>query len=246
MLITWPRRSSKRWMRWRSLEMKVGIHQPQYLPWLPYLLKITECDLFVLLDSVDFQKNGLQNRNQVKTPQGACWLTVPVRHKLGQSIVDVQIDASSNWQRKHWQTFAINYRKAAAFALYSEELEAAYQTEWKSLVDINLRFLEIIMEGLGINTPLRRSSEMTATGKGSELILNLCGEVNASTYLSGIGAQNYLDEKAFEEAGIHIEYRRPVFPDPYPQQYPGAGFLNDLSAIDLLLNCGCHWDRYVP
>lgn len=36
--------------------MKVAIHQPQYLPWLPYFTKIEESDLFILLDSVDFQK----------------------------------------------------------------------------------------------------------------------------------------------------------------------------------------------
>ena len=63
--------------------MKVGIHQPHYLPWLPYFIKIAKCDIFIVLDNVDFQKNGLQNRNQIKTDKGYQWLTVPVEHKLG-------------------------------------------------------------------------------------------------------------------------------------------------------------------
>ena len=27
--------------------MKVSIHQPQYLPWLPYIQKIDQSDLFI-------------------------------------------------------------------------------------------------------------------------------------------------------------------------------------------------------
>ena len=45
----------------------VAIHQPQYLPWQPYFAKALASDLFVYLDTVQFQKNGVQNRNQVKT-----------------------------------------------------------------------------------------------------------------------------------------------------------------------------------
>src|SRR5262249_2175495 len=54
----------------------VAIHQPQYLPWAPLLAKAAACDVWVHLDSVPFQKNGVQNRNRIKTPQGPCWLTV--------------------------------------------------------------------------------------------------------------------------------------------------------------------------
>ena len=66
--------------------MKVAVHQPQYLPWLPYFLKIENADLFIFLDTVAFQKNGIQNRNKIKTAQGGQWLTVPVRQNLGQKI----------------------------------------------------------------------------------------------------------------------------------------------------------------
>ena len=49
--------------------MIVSIHQPQYMPWLPYFSKIASCDTFVFLDDVQFQKNGIQNRNQLKNSQ---------------------------------------------------------------------------------------------------------------------------------------------------------------------------------
>ena len=34
------------------------------------LFKIKKCDMFILLDNVNFQKNGLQNRNKIKTHEG--------------------------------------------------------------------------------------------------------------------------------------------------------------------------------
>ena len=50
--------------------MKIGIHQPQYLPWIHYFVKIQKCDIFILLDNGNYQKNGLQNRNQIKGING--------------------------------------------------------------------------------------------------------------------------------------------------------------------------------
>ena len=110
--------------------MRVSIHQPQYLPWLPYFQKIEESDLFIFLDNVDFQKNGLQNRNQIKTANGAQWLTVPVKQSLGQKIVETRIANSNLWRKKHWQTIRQNYGKAQAFSQYERQLEHFYTRDW--------------------------------------------------------------------------------------------------------------------
>jgi hypothetical protein len=226
--------------------MNVAIHQPQYLPWLPYLLKIEECDVFIILDTVDFQKNGLQNRNQIKTAQGAHWLTVPVRQQLGQKILDVKIDNSTEWRRKHWQTLQQCYRKAPAFAMYAQELDQFYSREWIGLNELNIELLAMLMRWMDIRTPMLRSSQIEATGAASELVLNLCLETGATRYLSGTGGKNYLEPEAFESAGVEIVYRPSVLPENYPQLYPRVGFINHLSVLDLLLNCGEAWRGYLP
>ena len=46
--------------------MKVSIHQPQYLPWLPYIQKIDQSDLFIFLDSVDYQKTDYKTEIKLK------------------------------------------------------------------------------------------------------------------------------------------------------------------------------------
>lgn len=226
--------------------MRVAIHQPQYWPWLPYLLKIEDCDLFIFLDSVDFQKNGLQNRNQIKTAQGAQWLTVPVKQRLGQSLRDTLIDNSSDWRRKHWQTVRQCYNKAAHFASYAAELEALYAREWSGLAELNITVTKMLMRWMGLSTAVLQSSALNVGGSASELILGLCLEVGAKHYLSGTGGLNYLNPEAFEAAGVQIEYQEAVLPPAYPQLFSQAGYINHLSSLDLLLNCGSTWRDHVP
>jgi hypothetical protein len=226
--------------------MNVAIHQPQYLPWLPYFLKIEESDVFIFLDTVDFQKNGVQNRNQIKTVQGPHWLTVPVRQHLGQQIREVKIDTSGDWRRKHWQTIRQCYGKAAAFTSYQKRLEEVYAREWTELTELNIELMVLMLDWMNIRTKILRSSEMKARGNASDLVLNLCLEVGAKNYLSGTGGREYLDPESFAKAGVEIAYRPPVLPEVYPQLFPAAGFVNHLSALDILLNCGESWRSYLP
>lgn len=226
--------------------MKVSIHQPQYIPWLPYFLKIAESDRFIFLDTVDFQKNGLQNRNQIKTGQGAHWLTVPVQQRLGQKIGETAIQNTIDWRRKHFLTLQQSYGKAAAFAEYASALEALYAREWNNLAELDIAVTLQMMAWLGIDTPTVRSSAMAATGTASDLVLALCREAGATEYISGAGGKDYLKLEDFERAGIAVTFRGMPAMDPYPQPFPKAGFVANLSALDIILNCGDGWRSYGP
>ena len=67
----------------------LAIHQPHYLPWLGYLAKWAAADVFVFLDTVQYVRNGWQNRNRIKTAAGPRWLTVPVHARLGTPLAEV-------------------------------------------------------------------------------------------------------------------------------------------------------------
>jgi len=53
--------------------------------------------------------------------------------------------------------------------------------------------------------------------------------------LSGEAASDYISEDNFSSQNIELEYQKYEHP-VYPQRY--AGFVPQLSAIDLLFNCG--------
>ena len=225
--------------------MKLGIHQPQYLPWLHYFIKIRECDAFVLLDTVSYQKNGIQNRNQIKTNNGKSWLTVPIVSKLGQKIIDVPISNLTDWKKKHYMTIDQFYRKSEFYKNYKDEIDKIYQKQWNSLNELNINFIIKIMEWLDITTPIYRSSELNISGKSSELIINICKKLDASHYISGFGGENYLDEDYFIKNNIKLEYLENRKIIEYSQLYHDKGFLDDLSALDIVFNCGNKWIDYL-
>jgi len=216
----------------------VGIHQPNFLPWLGYFYKLAKSDVFVLLDNVQYTKNSFVNRNKIKTSQGAIWLTVPVKIKgrFGQLIKDVEINNTVNWRKKHLRTLEANYKKAKSFERIFSGLKAAYYADdWSNLCELNIRLLESLLSILKLEKRLVRASELNVEGESTQLLISIVKEVGGNVYLSGFGGAKYQEEELFEEAGITLEYYE--FEHPvYPQLW--SDFIPNLSIIDLLFNCG--------
>ncbi len=216
--------------------MLVAIHQLHYLPWLRYFEKAARAGVFVVLDDIQYNKNGWQNRNKVKGPAGELLLTVPVHAPFQARLDEITIANRPPWRKKHWRTVAQCYAKAPFFERYAPALEAFYCREWGRLNDLNREMLAFFLDALGIRTPVRYSSELAVPGEATERLANLVRAVGGDAYYSGAHALDvYLDAASLEEAGVRLElqhWRAPVYP-----QLHGA-FAPDLSILDLLMNCG--------
>ncbi len=155
--------------------MKIAISQPTYLPWLGYFDLIDQVDRFVVLDSVQFEKQSWQQRNRIKTPTGLQWLTVPVvfRGRLAQKIQEVEI-RESGFSGSHLRAIELNYRHAPFFEKYFGDLKAILADKASPrLADLNFRIIQWLMNCLEIRTPLVKSSEVHCEGKRSQLLVNL-------------------------------------------------------------------------
>ncbi|MDR3400907.1 MAG: WbqC family protein [Chthoniobacter sp.] len=216
--------------------MIVAIHQPQYLPWIPYFDKADQCDVFVHLDSVQFQKNGVQNRNQILTAQGPLWLTVPVSASLERTIRDTPI-ADRRWPKKHIRTIEQEYRRAPHAGLFDESLRALLEQDWPSLAALNIAVTGWMFERLGIRCRCVRASDLVVDGTKDDLVIGICRAVGATEYLSGTGAKSYQTPEKFTEHGIALRYQN-YRNQPYSQCHSTSAFTPDLSALDLLLNAG--------
>jgi len=219
--------------------MLIAIHQPHYLPWLRYLHKIMEAELFVLLDDAQFVKGEWHNRNKIKSAQGPIYLTVPVIHKFGQSIGETRIENTSRWREKHLYALKTNYSSAPLYKEYISHLLPFYEENAQEcLGDLNEEMLKTFLSLLNIKTPIVRSSSLGVEGKGNEKLLNICKAVGADAYLTGEKAlEEYLDLQSFKENGIEVWVQRWQCP-VYPQRFPQIGFIPDLAIVDLLFNCG--------
>lgn len=216
--------------------LTVSIHQPAYLPWLGYFDRIAASDVFIFLDTVQFEKNSFTNRNRIKTPQGPHWLTVPV---LGQghfdkTLIDLEIDGRQDWKKKHLRSIEQNYRRAPFFAERFDRLATTYAPAHRYLAELCFCQLAFWLHELRIPTRVLRASEMAIEGSKSDLVLALCRAVGATTYLSGTLGRDYLREDEFAAAGIALSYQDYAHPT-YPQLY--GAFAPALSVIDFWMNC---------
>ena len=219
--------------------MILSAHQSHYLPWLGYLDKIDRSDVFIILDDVQYEKNGWQNRNRIRTSRGWQWMTVPVHAHLSDRLRDVRISGEVSWQKDHSKSLELNYHKTAHFQFLWELLEAVYQKNRTSLVDLNLAALEAVLEAIGIKK--RETVFSSAIGLQSEAtqrLVDLCRHFKADTYLSGDGAHAYMDMSLFEKAGIRVEFQNFSHPVYKQLQADEGNFVEALSAVDLIFNHG--------
>ena len=217
--------------------MLVAIHQPEFLPWAGLFEKMSRADLFVVLDDVQFSKNDYQNRTRVKGQAGAQWLTVPVAHKTGQPINEVEVSGDA-WRAKHWKTLVSCYARAPHFREYAPAFEELYSRPWARLAELNVAALDLAARALGIEKKWAFSSGLKAGGRKSGLVLNICERVGATRYYSGRTGSTYLDRDEFARAGIEIvvqEFKHPTYEQLFMKE---AGFVAGLSIVDMLFNCG--------
>lgn len=217
--------------------MRVGIHQPMYLPWLGMFDRVQKCDLFILLDNVQYSKNYYLNRNKIKTPNGWIWLTIPILTKgnFGQLIKDAEINNTVDWPKKHFLSICQYYKKAPYLSSYLSFLEKTYNKKWTYLSDLSEFMFMEILRFLSIKTPVKKASDLKTEGKKEELVLNLCKQVGADEYLSGPDGKNYIDTQRWKEEDIKVSFHDYKHPE-YSQLH--GKFLPCMSIIDLFLNCG--------
>lgn len=219
--------------------MILSIHQPAYLPWLGYFEKISRSDLFVYLDTVQYEKNSFINRNKIKTSQGVAWLSIPIKTKghIAGSLMTSEIDEKQSWRRKHLKTIEMNYRNALFFDTNFTRLQEVILKPESLLAELAWHQLQFWLNEFGINTKVVRASDMPVHSKKSDLVLDLCRYFGASRYLSGELGKNYLNESDFAKSGIAIEYQS-FKPSAYRQLW--GEFLPGLSIVDYWMNCGAH------
>ncbi|GAB3440097.1 WbqC family protein [Streptomonospora sediminis] len=221
--------------------MRVAMHQPHYLPWLGLIDKADQSDLFVVLDHVQYERRGWQNRNYVATKSGPVLLTVPViQRNRNERILDKSIDNSHSWREKHRRTLAEHcYNGAPFWEEFRTGILRIYEEDWHLLSDLAMATMRTVLDGFGIRTPVVRASELGEfPGQKSELLAQIAAKVGATSMLSGDGARGYIDTAAFRRYGIDVEWQRFRHPE-YPQfNRVEAEFLPRMAALDLLVNAG--------
>ena len=218
--------------------MIISTSRPYFAPFAGFFCQANRCDIFVILDTVQFPRGTTWiTRNRFKNDQGTLWMTIPVWKKgLGlQRIDEVRICREGRQAQKQLLSLKQAYADAPYLADHLQFVEKIFSAAFDRLIDLNMAIIGHLMLNLGVDTEIRRLSELNINAGGGHLPIEICRFFNASTYAAPAAAGKHLNAGLFEKAGIELRYAK----TPsclYPQLW--GDFIPDLSAFDLLFNCG--------
>ncbi|MCK8600442.1 WbqC family protein [Desulfoferrobacter suflitae] len=218
--------------------MIIAANQPYFCPFSGFFYKLQRCDVFVILDTVQFPRGTTWiTRNRFKNDQGTLWMTIPVWKKgLGmQRISDVKICYEGRWQHKHRESLRSAYAHAPYFADHVGILDEIFTCQHLTMLECNLAIIRYLVHALEIDSKIMLLSELGIHARGNRLLVEMCKVLGSSVYLTQTAAAKYIDTGEFDAAGIRLDFFK--YPAPiYPQLW--GDFIPNLSAFDLLFNCG--------
>jgi hypothetical protein len=219
-------------------DMIISAQQPYFAPFPGFFYKALLSDVLIILDEVQFpQGTTWISRNRFKNDQGALWLTIPVWKKgLGkQKINQVRICYEGRWPRKYLESLKSAYGHAPYLKDHLGFLEELFASRFDKLIDLNLAVIRYLLDCLEIHTSLVFLSELGVAARATQLLIDICKAMRATTFLAQSQARKYLDPELFQKEGIELRSFRYVTPI-YPQLW--GDFLANLSTFDLAFNCG--------
>ncbi|MGC4057511.1 MAG: WbqC family protein [Chitinophagaceae bacterium] len=184
------------------------------LYWWKNCLKATE----IILDAGEhFQKMSFRNRYLIAGPDGVITLSIPVAEGRQQRrpMRDVLTDPRDKWQIRHWRTLQSAYNRSPYFEFYAPMLEHLFVNPYEQLYDFNVASIHALASCLGIAPVFRESREyISLLPEGAA---DLRGDFLCKDYEGHFGADSLRYYQVFEDR---------------------AGFLPNLSVLDLLFNEG--------
>jgi hypothetical protein len=164
-------------------------------------------------------------------------MTIPVWKKgLGQQRINqVRICREGRWARKHAESLKSFYANAPYLKDHLDFIEEIFSTPFEKLIDLNMAIIRRLLKCLHIETKLAFLSELGVKTQATQLLVDICKAISASTFVAQSQAEKYLDTDLFRQNGIEPRYFKYVAP-VYPQLW--GDFIANLSTFDLVFNCG--------
>ncbi len=220
--------------------MKITIHQPEHLPWLGLIDKISQADVFVVLDTVQYEKKYFQNRNKIRADNkdGFLWLTAGIKKFSHNTLIkDILLSYDKDWVSSNLNKIWQYYHKADFFDSYFPALKSIFEKKFTKLADLNYELLVQILEWFDIKTKIIKASSLglPELKGGTKVNLEISKALKADEYLSGPSGKSYLNLEEFEKESIKVSFHSFVHP-AYKQLF--EPFMPAMSSIDLLFNYG--------
>ena len=170
--------------------MTITIHQPNFFPYYPFFQKMSDADIFVILQNCQFEKNNFQNRFN----KDGNWYTMSVNKGLNPINTKNYVNHNKDWDR-----IKNNLKD------YIGILELFDSCITDSLSETNSNIIFKIRDLLEIKTEILFDypTDLLSTDR----LVDICLKYGGSTYISGISGSKYLDLDKFNQNNIEVVFQ---------------------------------------
>lgn len=197
----------------------VAIHQPNFLPRLKVLQKISQSDIWIVLDDVQYVSREWQNRARLQVNSNISsgyWLTIPISRVNGRRtlISDAVILAPEKLKVQLLKSIRHSYGSSLYWHWINEYTNITFESVNNSLVELTHKSTSYIFEMLNISTDnIQYASDLNVEGRKNVKLVNLCKAVGANNYILGSGGSSYLEIEKFENSGISLLHQNWTTPN---------------------------------
>lgn len=215
-------------------DVKVGIMQPYFLPYVGYFQLISAVDIFVLYDNIKYTKKGWINRNRMLRNNQEVIFSLPLKNASDQTYIADRLISDEFDGKKLYRQFEAAYKKAPYFSAVQPLLQEILSSKERNLFQFLSASIKVICHYLEISTRILTSSDFESQPQLSsqDRVISVCRDLQATQYINPIGGIALYSKVAFIEQGIALHFLQSRYPS-YTQF--GADFLPWLSIIDVLM-----------
>lgn len=224
------------------MQMKIGIMQPYFFPYIGYFQLIHYVDKWIVFDDVQYIQQGWINRNRILHPtRGWQYITVPVvKHSYKDLIKDIHISNTKDWKMKILNQI-YHYKKKAPFYNQSMSLiEKMLNIHTESITELNVHILEGVCDYLEIPFSYQISSQNNYNHNhvknAEERVIAISNQLQANEYVNSIGGKGLYDKRRFQQEGIKLSFLKSNINQLVYEQ-GSQPFEPALSIIDILMFC---------
>jgi len=213
--------------------VKIGLNQPNYIPWLGYFELLDTVEHFIFLDNAQYSRGSFISRNKLADHSGrVSWLSLSLKKSSHHDSINNKIIIQDGLE-DHLNKVKNYYRKSPHFTKVFEVYRDTLQTSHVYLSELNIQLLLRLSELIGIHFDYSRATDSPKCSnlQSIEKIFCLIDQYDYKAYYNfanGVDIGLY-DSKDFikkKKLLYKQEYKHPTYKRPLFQPY--------MSILDLL------------